>query len=134
MAQARSGGGINSSVVKQVGIQGGSRTTQPVSPRGVSQFGYSPGSTLDKSGSFTTKSSALPVFEAKKPNPVPFGNTEAAAAVAGPGGSRTIYHSGTQAVHGPVVAGSTPAGQPRDILSGFGPEPTDRSPLVERRR
>jgi hypothetical protein len=130
MAQARSGGGINSSVVKNVGIQGGSRTTQPVSPRGVSQLGYSPGSTLSRTGAFTTQSSALPVLEPKKPNPVPFGNTEAAATVAGPGGSRTVYRSGTQQQHGPA-AGPQPV-QGRDIFGGFPPEVTDKNTLVRK--
>jgi hypothetical protein len=130
MAQARSGGGINSSVVKNVGIQGGSRTTQPVSPRGVSQLGYSPGSTLSRTGAFTTQSSALPVFEPKKPNSVPFGNTEAAATVAGPGGSRTVYRSGYQGQHGAPVQGSSP--KPVDLLSQFGSEVSDKNTLVRK--
>jgi hypothetical protein len=131
MAQARSGGGINSSVVKNVGIQGGSRTTQPVSPRGVSQLGYSPGSTLDRAGSFTTKSSALPVFEAKKPNPVPFGNQLATnVGPGGPGTGRTVMRSGSQATHGPVVQGNAPQG--RDIFSQFPPEVTDKNTLVRK--
>ena len=99
MSGARSGGGIESSVVKNVGIQGGSRTTQPVSPRGVSQFGYSPGSTLDKSGSFTTKNSALPVFEGNKAAATPMGNTLAASCPQGPGGGRTVHRSGMQGKH-----------------------------------
>jgi hypothetical protein len=117
MAQARSGGGINSSVVKNVGIQGGSRTTQPVSPRGVSQLGYSPGSTLDRSGSFTTKSSALPVFEGNKQAATPMGNQVASQTVCGVGGSRTVMRAGTQATHGPV-AGPAPV-QGRNIFREF---------------
>jgi hypothetical protein len=127
MAQARSGGGINSSVVKNVGIQGGSRTTQPVSPRGVSQFGYSPGSTLSKTGAFTTQNSALPVFEAKKPNPVPFGNQ--LATNVGPGGvgtGRVVMKSGTQGQHG-AAAGPQPV-QGRDIFGQFPSSQSQGSP------
>ena len=131
MSRARSGGGIESSVVKNVGIQGGSRTTQPVSPRGVSQFGYSPGSTLDRAGSFTTKSSALPVFEGNKQAATPMGNQLATnVGGGGPGTGRTVYQSGTQAVHGPVVQGSAP-GQ-RDILSEFGRDAPPAS-MVQKR-
>jgi hypothetical protein len=132
MAKAVSGGGINSRVVKQVDIKSGSPNLTAYSPRGVSQIGASQGSTLDRSGSFTTKNSALPLSEGQKRDFVPLGNSLTNnIGAGGPGTGRTLYgQSGTQSVHGPVVQGSAP-GQ-RDILSEFGREVTDKNTLVRK--
>jgi len=93
------GGGIQGSKVVRESVHGGSRSTEAISPRGVSQFGYSPGSTLDRAGSFTTKNSALPVFEGNKTAATPMGNTLAASCPEGPGGGRTVHKFGTQGQH-----------------------------------
>ena len=134
MAKAVSGGGINSRVVKQVDIKSGSPNLTAYSPRGVSQIGAAQGSRLDRAGSFTTRNSALPYSDGQRKDFVPLGNSLTNnVGPGGPGSGRTLYgQGGTQSVHGPVVQGQSP-GQ-RDILSEFGREPTDRSPLVERRR
>jgi hypothetical protein len=94
-----SGGGLSSNKLVHPDVKGGSRSTEAMNPRGVSQFGYSPGSTLDKSGSFTTKNSALPVFEGNKAAATPMGNTLAASCPEGPGGGRTVHRSGMQGKH-----------------------------------
>ena len=119
--KAKSGGGIQSSVNKKVGVRtGGSRSTNVVSPRGVSQLGYAAGSEIKEQGSYGTKNSALSVFERKAPEQT-LGNAKALDVKGGGSGTgRTVMRSGSQGTHGPVVAGSTPA--PRDILSEFGPE------------
>jgi hypothetical protein len=93
------GGGIEGNKVVRESVRGGSRSTEAVSPRGVSQFGYSPGSTLSKTGAFTTQNSALPVFEGNKTAATPMGNTLSAACPAGPGGGRTVHKFGSQGQH-----------------------------------
>jgi hypothetical protein len=124
-----SGGGYTSNKLVRETVVGGSRSTQPVNPRGLSQYGTAQGGMLNQSGSFTGRNSAQPVFEAKKPNPVPFGNDLVNnVGQGGPGTGRTTYHAGSQAS---TPAASNPQGG-RDILSGFGPEPSDRSPLVRK--
>ena len=134
MAKIISGGGITGNKVKQVGVKAGPPRTNKISPRGVSQLGYSTGSMMSGPGSFTSKNSSLPMKTGTTPQ-VPMGNTVALNVKGGgPGTGRQVFRTGSQGVHGPVVAGSFPPGQPRDILSAFGPEPTDKSPLVERRR
>ena len=93
------GGGIQGNKVVRESVRGGSRSTEAVSPRGVSQFGYSPGSTLSKTGAFTTQNSALPVFEGNKTAATPMGNTLAASCPEGPGGGRIVHRSGMQGKH-----------------------------------
>jgi len=112
----KSGGGYTSNQVVRPGVRSGPPNTNLISPRGVSQYGYAPGSTLKKDGSYTTQNSALPVNQGTA-RQVPSGNAVAASTVAGPGGSRTVYRSGTQATHGPA-AGPAPV-QGRDIFREF---------------
>jgi hypothetical protein len=125
-----SGGGIRSNKLVRPGIKSGRPSTNKINVRGVSQFGYSPGSIINKSGSYTTDNSALPV-NAGTAAQVPMGNAVAASTVCGVGGSRTIYRAGTEAVHGSVVQGSPPGR--RDILSEFGAEVSDKATLVRKR-
>ena len=56
--KAKSGGGLS----------GGSRTTQPVNPGGLSQYGTAQGGRLKGAGSFTGINSAKAVFEGSKTN------------------------------------------------------------------
>jgi hypothetical protein len=68
-----SGGGINSRVVKRVGIKTGPASSNKISPRGVSQYGYATGSMLTREHSYTTQNSALLVNAGTMPQ-VPLGN------------------------------------------------------------
>jgi hypothetical protein len=116
-----SGGGIRSSVVKNVGVRTGSRSADKLSPAGVSQLGYAPGDRPRPGGGHTGQSTALPVFVGAKPQAAMLGNAKALdIGREGPGTGRTVMRSGSQAQHGPV-AGPGPV-QGRDILGGFGPE------------
>jgi hypothetical protein len=118
--QPVSGGGINSSVVKQVAQRTGSPNLTVYSPRGVSQLGASQGSMLSKQGSFTSRPSAAPLSEGQRKDFVPLGNALTNnIGPGGPGSGRTLYgQGGTQQMHGAPVQGSTPA--PRDTLAEYG--------------
>jgi hypothetical protein len=125
-----SGGGINSRVVKRVGVRTGPASTNKISPRGVSQYGYATGSTLTREHSFTTKNSALPVNQGTMKQ-VPLGNAVALNVKGGgPGTGRTTYRTGYQGQHGAPVQGSTPT--PKDTLAEYGPETSSRGSLVRR--
>ena len=124
------GGGIQSRIVKKVGVRTGPASSNKISPRGASQYGYATGSRLNKTGSFTTHNSALPVNAETMPK-VPMGNAVALNVKGGgPGTGRTTYRSGYQGLHGPV-AGPAPV-QGREILGQFGPETINKSSLVRR--
>ena len=113
MAAKLSGGGITSNKLVRPGVRSGPPSTNKISPRGVSQYGYATGSKMKEPGSFTTENSALPVNQGTGAQ-VPMGNAVALNVKGGgPGTGRTLYRSGSQAVHGPV-AGPAPA-QGREI-------------------
>jgi hypothetical protein len=115
-----SGGGIQSNKLVRPGVKGGSRSANVGSPAGVDQLGAAQGSRM-KEGSYTTQSSATPLFSGSKPNPVAFGNQLATnVGQGGPGAGRTVMRSGSQGTHGPVAGSPEPQG--RDILGSFGPE------------
>jgi hypothetical protein len=97
-----SGGGITSNKLVHPGVKSGSPNLNAYSPRGVSQLGYSPGSTLSKTGAFTTQNSALPLSEGQMRDFVPMGNALTNnVGKGGPGTGRTLYgQGGTQATHG----------------------------------
>jgi hypothetical protein len=119
------GGGIQSSKRVEVGVRGGKPTTNVISPRGVSEYGYAtPGKMRQGAHSGVNTSQLVKTGTASQ---VPSGNAVAASTVCGVGGSRTIYKSGGQGIHGAPVQGSTPA--PKDILSEYGPETTDGSAM-----
>ena len=125
-----SGGGIGMNKNVREGVKGGSRTTRPVNVAGLSQLGTSIGSKLRGPERYTTQNSAKTFFESAKQAATPMGNTVAAQTVCGVGGSRTVYRTGTQQMHGAPVQGSTPA--PRDILSEFGGESNPASAVKRR--
>jgi hypothetical protein len=130
MANKLSGGGITSNKLVRESVRGGSPNLTAYSPRGVSQLGVSQGSTLSKTGAFTTQNSALPLSDGQRRDFVPMGNQLATnVGAGGPGAGRTTYRAGSQS--------ATPSVQMRqggkDILSEFGREPTDPGPLVDRR-
>jgi hypothetical protein len=126
------GGGIQSSVNKKVGIRGGKASARIIDPAGLSQLGAAQGSRLSKSGSYLPESSAKQMFRGSKPNPVAFGNALSTNVGKGaPGAGRTVMRSGSQSLHG-SVAGPAPV-QGREILGSFGPETTSRASLVHKR-
>jgi hypothetical protein len=133
MAKARrTGGGIQSSVNRKVGIHGGSRTTNVVSPAGLSQYGTAQGGKLKQAGSFTGINSATPVFAGTKPLPVPFGNAKATdVGSGGPGTGRTVMRTGSQSLHG--TASGPAAVQGRPIFPEYPPETSSQASLVRRR-
>jgi hypothetical protein len=120
MPKKISGGGIQSSKLVRVGVNAGPSNSRIISPRGVSQLGYSPGSRLKGTGSYTTENTSLPVFQGTMKQ-VPLGNQLATnVGGGGVGTGRTIYRSGYQSLHGQAAQGSSPTR--RDILSEFGPD------------
>ena len=126
-----SGGGITSNKLVRPGVRSGPPSTNKIDPRGVSQYGYATGSKMKEPGSFTTENSALPVNQGTGAQ-VPMGNAVALiVGGGGPGTGRTLYRTGTQAVHGPV-AGPAPV-RGREILGAFGPETMSRDSLVRKR-
>jgi hypothetical protein len=131
MAKATSGGGITMNKNVRGKVYGGSRTTQVVNPRGLSQLGAAQGGKLTREGSFTGVNSSIPVFAGNKPAGTQLGNAKATdIGKGGPGTGRSVMARGSQGVHGPV-RGPAPI-QGRDILGAFGPESNPAS-LVRKR-
>jgi hypothetical protein len=94
------GGGILGKNVTSVSVRAGKPTTNVVSPRGVSQYGYAPGDKLTKEAGHTGVNSAVNVFERKAPE-APLGNAVSLnVGKGGPGTGRTTYPSGYQALRG----------------------------------
>lgn len=109
--KARSGGGYLSNKHRSVGIRTGPARTDVVSVEAVSDLG---------------QRTAFPkpdLIKGTAPQ-VRSGNDVAASTVCRPGGSRTIYRSGFQALSGKVSQGEGKIGgnAGKDILSEFGPE------------
>jgi len=130
MPKKVSGGGIRSNKLVNVGVKTGPASTNVVSPRGVSQYGYATGSRISSTGSYTTENTSLPVVERKAGESV-LGHVKALdVGKGGPGTGRTIYKSGYQSLHGAPVKGSTP--KARDILGEFGRERSGSS-LIRKR-
>jgi hypothetical protein len=125
-----SGGGIQMSKNVTGKVHGGLQTTRPVNVGGLSQYGTAVGGKI-RDGSISGVNSARAMFEAPKAERVPMGNTVAASTVAGPGGSRQVLRSGSQAQHGPV-AGPAPV-QGRPIWPEFPPETSSQGSLVRKR-
>jgi hypothetical protein len=123
-----SGGGLTSNKLVRPGVKAGPANTNVISPRGVSEYGYATPGKM-RQGAHSGQNTAQPV-KTGTASQVPSGNAVAAATVAGPGGSRTVYRAGVQGTHGPV-AGPAPV-QGREILSEYGPEVTDGSAMRRR--
>jgi hypothetical protein len=106
-----------------VPVKTGQRFKDRVSPGGVSEIGSAIGSTVKPGSlgnSYGGTSAAQRVMDGKVKHPTPMGNAVAYGTKCGPGGSRNIYKSGYQALHGTPVQG--PSRPERDILSEFGPD------------
>lgn len=91
--KAKSGGGIASNKTKKVPLTVGQRRVDAVSPGGVSELGAIVGN--------NPKS----LIDARPQDRTDLGNYLAEQVVCGPGGSRTIYKSGSQDMHGSVKHG-----------------------------
>jgi hypothetical protein len=104
----RSGGGITSNKLVRPPVKTGAPSNK-VNPGGVDQLGQK----------MAVKTAFEPLYVGKGAQ-APLGNAVAASTVCGPGGSRTIMRSGSQAQHGAPVRSDQPQG--RDMLSQFGPE------------
>jgi hypothetical protein len=118
---SKAGGGIKSNKVVHKPV----RTGQPAHSKGVagvSQIGSQMGNRAMndpktmKGGVESWAGSVIPGV-----GTVPLGNQVAATTQCGPGGSRQVYGSGAQAMHGPANPGNAPA-KNRDILGDFGPD------------
>jgi hypothetical protein len=121
-----SGGGLGSKNVVRPNVRTGT-AARAQNPRGVSQIGQNLGNhSTDNGGKKLTKS-VEPVRGAAMPGvgAVKLGNQVAAETVCGPGGSRTVMRSGSQAQTGPVAGSPRPGGG--DILSQFGPDSKPRT-------
>jgi hypothetical protein len=107
----RSGGGLTVNKLRQVGVKAGPARTDVVSVEAVSDLGM-------------RTAYARPDLFKRTAEQVRSGNDVAASTVRGPGGSRTIYKSGYQDLHGKASPGEGRIGPNagRDILSDFGPE------------
>jgi hypothetical protein len=91
--KAKSGGGITSNKLRQVGIKAGPRRTNVISPSAVADVGAA------------ISYPRLPLIKSTAPQ-VPLGNDLATNVGRGkPGAGRTIYPCGYQDLHGAVAKG-----------------------------
>ena len=90
--KARSGGGLTVNKLRQVGVKAGPARTDVVSVEAVSGLG-------------TRTAFPKPDLIKRTAPQVRSGNDVAASTVCGPGGSRTIYRTGFQALSGKVSQG-----------------------------
>jgi hypothetical protein len=117
-SKARSGGGIRVNKLRQVGVRTGPPRTDVVSVGAVSELGAR---------------TAIPrqdLIKGTAPQ-VRSGNDVAESTVCGPGGSRTVYKTGYQALSGPVSKGEggIRGAADRGSRAILGPQPNDTSPF-----
>jgi hypothetical protein len=100
MTKAKSGGGITSNTVRNVGVRTG-KPAKGVSPQATSRIGIQ---TVTSMGA------------AKVPNPkaTPLGNQTALQAGCGPGAGRTVRRAGSQQPAPAASSTTTPGGWPWD--------------------
>src|SRR5713101_1831835 len=121
MSKAKSGGGANSKVVRQVGIKSGSANIKAISPAAAADIGIKKGNHASEGGGKTLQRPADPLIKATPKDRVPMGNAVATnVGKGGPGAGRTVHRSGSQGQHGPAAGSAAPQG--RDILSAFSPK------------
>jgi hypothetical protein len=114
MAKSRAGGGIQSKNVVKKGV----RTAAPrerVRVAGAAQIGQAQGNHI--TGRDPTDYRGIGV-RGGAGYPSRMGNEVAASTKCGPGGSRTVYRSGTQQ----NLQAAKPPSATRDTLAEFGPE------------
>jgi hypothetical protein len=115
-----SGGGLTSNKHHKVPLKAGQRRVDAVSPGGADQLGQAMG----------RRRAVEPLVEGKPKAATDLGNYRAEHCEQGPGGGRTIYESGYQALHGtPVQGESNPSPDPasvRDPNHSFSDKPRAR--------
>lgn len=120
MSKARSGGGITGkNVVHTKDPRTPKPTSRAINPGGVAQIGTALGNHVMGKGQ-PVKGAAVPL-DAGRGYQGPKGPSDNVAAVGG-GGGRTVYGTGTQATHGPVVRTAPAPTLPRDVHGFVGPE------------
>ena len=132
-APVRSGGGLSSNKQKKVGVNWGSTRTNVVNPAAVDQLGQAMPDRM-REGHHVAGNSAEQLFARGAQAATPLGNQVAAQTKAGPGGSRTVYASGTNKMYGPPARGaadwapdvSATGSRGPDIHSMYGPERSRR--------
>jgi hypothetical protein len=117
MSGHRPAGGIASRQVVKKPVKTGVGN-RGVSVGAVGQLGHKQGSHTTE-GKETSYRGAGPIHQGPALRPAEMGNALAAKTVCGPGGSRTIYASGSQ---GQTGSGGAEKPSGRDILGSFGPE------------
>jgi hypothetical protein len=110
------GGGIASNKVVQKPVRTGTGS-QSARPAGVAQIGNAWGNHATSQG--RTNYTGERLHNDRNYQPTKFGNEIAANTTCGPGGSRTVYKTGSQDQYG---SGGPPKPAGRDILGAFGPE------------
>jgi hypothetical protein len=116
MAKSKAGGGIKSRVNVEPGYRHGQQKKRTI-PAGVAQIGQRQGNHFTHGGS--TDYSGVNLFGGQG-YPSRLGNRVAVETNCGPGGSRTIYKTGTQGVTGAPAQGN-PMPAKGEIFPGFGP-------------
>jgi hypothetical protein len=103
--KAKSGGGIQSNKLVNVGVKSGPPGTNIVSPASASQLGQA----------VAFKRDPLPIGTGAQ---VPLGNELATnVGKGGPGAGRDVHRCGSQGLHGPVNRGESQRGSPRGFDS-----------------
>jgi hypothetical protein len=101
--KAKSGGGIRSNKLVQVGIRTGS-LSKATSPGAADQIGQT----------VAFKKEQVDGGGRGDRSPVPLGNAKALDVQGGgPGKGREVFRSGSQGFHGPVNRGESPRSEPR---------------------
>jgi hypothetical protein len=113
---SKAGGGIKSNKLVRPSVRTG-RRAEAINERGVAQFGTARGNHATERAKLL-KGDVEKVRGAERkagqPGSVPLGNAVAASTVAGPGGSRTVSHCGSQGQFGPVAGAPRPQGRSFD--------------------
>jgi hypothetical protein len=95
-AKVSAGGGARLNKLKRIGVNYGPSSTNKVSPSAADQLGQH----------LTAPKQAQPLYTGIGLQP-DSGNMLAAKTDCRPGGSRTVYKTGYQSLHGPVAQGAT---------------------------
>jgi hypothetical protein len=120
MAKSAAGGGIHSNKVVAKPTRTGQRASG-VTAGYSGQLGSALGDHVTDRGAQPANRAAEPMKTAA-PYKSPMGNEVAAATVCGPGGSRQVHRSGSQAMHGSATSSVSKPTLPTDVHGFVGPE------------
>jgi hypothetical protein len=118
MAKSGAGGGIHSNKVVAKPVRGGA-AREGITAGYSGQIGTALG---DHVTDGRPANRAAEPMKTAAPYKSAMGNEVAAATVCGPGGSRTVHRSGSQAHHGGATAAVAKPGLPKDVHGFVGPE------------